>query len=64
LGGKGIDVAFRLKSQNEIDNKEEQDVGGWTILRWILERKDWILPAQDRDQWRALAYTVMNVRFP
>jgi hypothetical protein len=25
---------------------------------------DWIHLAQDRDQWRALVKTVMNLRFP
>jgi hypothetical protein len=25
---------------------------------------DWIDLAQDRDRWRALAYTVMNLRVP
>jgi hypothetical protein len=25
---------------------------------------DWIDVAQDRDQWRALVYTVMNLRVP
>jgi hypothetical protein len=25
---------------------------------------DWIDPAQDRDQWRALVNTVMNLRLP
>jgi hypothetical protein len=32
--------AYRLlvESQKERDRKEDQDVGGWVILRWILER--------------------------
>jgi hypothetical protein len=46
-----------------------QDVGGWTILKWILDRMgwygmDWIDLAQDGDQGRALVNTVMNVRIP
>jgi hypothetical protein len=46
---------------------EEQDVGGWTVLKWILREiewdgMDWIYLAQDRDQWRALVNTVMNLR--
>jgi hypothetical protein len=46
-----------------------QDVGGWIILNWILERermgcgKDWTYLAQERDQWRPLVNTVMNLRF-
>jgi hypothetical protein len=28
----------RWESQKERDHCEDQDVGGWTILKWILER--------------------------
>jgi hypothetical protein len=45
------------------------DVGGRIILEWMLERwdwggMDWIDLAQDRDQWRALVNTVMNLGAP
>jgi hypothetical protein len=32
--------AYRIlvKIQKERDYWEDQDVGGWTILKWILER--------------------------
>jgi hypothetical protein len=45
---------------------EDQDVGGWTILKWMVgwDGRDWIDLAQDRDQWRALVNTVMNLRVP
>jgi hypothetical protein len=46
-----------------------EDVGGWTILKWILERydgggMDWIDLAQDRNQWRTLVSSVKNLRIP
>jgi hypothetical protein len=56
-------IGYWWESQKERDHLEDQDVGGWTILKWILERwggMDWIDLAQDRDQWRALMNTVMK----
>jgi hypothetical protein len=34
--------AYRIlwESQKEGDHQEDQDVGGWNILKWILERED------------------------
>jgi hypothetical protein len=36
--------------------QKDQDIGGWTTLKWILEcdGMDWVDVAQDREQWRAL----------
>jgi hypothetical protein len=33
-------IGYWWESQNERDQGEDQDVGGWTILKWILERYD------------------------
>jgi hypothetical protein len=52
------------ESQKIRDHWEDKEVSGWIILKWILERcdgMDWIDLAQDRDQWRALVNTVMNL---
>jgi hypothetical protein len=40
-----------------------------TILKWILERKDGMVWTgsnwnQDRDQWKALVNTMMNLQVP
>jgi hypothetical protein len=52
----------------EGDHFEDPGVDGRIILKWIFERLgggvDWIDLAQDRDTWRALVYTVMNLRVP
>jgi hypothetical protein len=47
---------------------KDQGVDGRIILKWIFERLgggvDWNDLAQDRDRWRAVVYTVMNLRIP
>ena len=37
---------------------------GGIILKWILEKWDWIVLALDRDMWRAVVNTVKNLRIP
>jgi hypothetical protein len=53
----------------ERDHYEDQDVGVWIIIKWILrqivcEGMDWIDLAQDRGQRRAPVNTVMKFRVP
>jgi hypothetical protein len=47
---------------------EDLGVDGRTTLKWIREigfgYVDWIHWAQDRDRWRTLVNTVMNLRVP
>jgi hypothetical protein len=59
-------VGFWWEILNERDHYENLDVGGKIILRWFLrdiewDGKDWIDLTQDRDQWKALVNTVMNL---
>jgi hypothetical protein len=33
-------IGYYWERPKEIDHWDDQDVGGWTISKWILERKD------------------------
>jgi hypothetical protein len=60
-------IGYWWESQKERDHWEDQDMGGWIILKWILDRMgciDCIDLAQDKDQYRALVNTVMNILVP
>jgi hypothetical protein len=62
-------IGYWWESEKERDHWEDQYVGGWAILKWILREigwdgVDWIDMAQDRDQWRALVNTVLNLQVP
>jgi hypothetical protein len=37
-GREGMHIGYRWESQKERDHWEDHDVGGWTILKWNLER--------------------------
>jgi hypothetical protein len=68
-GDKGMYIGNWCESQKERERWEDQDVGGWKILKIILREvrcngMDWIDVVQDRDQWRALVNTVLNLRVP
>jgi hypothetical protein len=57
------------KARRQKDYLKNQDIGGWIILKWILDRigwcgLGWTDLAQDWDQWRALVNTVMNLWVP
>jgi hypothetical protein len=40
LGRREMHIGYWWESQKERDHCEDQDLGGWTILKWILERWD------------------------
>jgi hypothetical protein len=46
-----------LRRRWEDNNKMDLRETGWVGM-------DWIVLAEDRDQWRALVNTVMNIRVP
>jgi hypothetical protein len=62
----GMHIGYWSESQKERDHYEDQDVGRWVIKVDLREigwgGMDWIDLAQDRDQWRALVSTVVNLR--
>jgi hypothetical protein len=65
MGRRGMHIGYWWEIQKERDHWEDQDVGGWTDLREIgWDGRDWIDLAQDRDQWRALVNSVINLRVP
>jgi hypothetical protein len=37
-GRRGMHIGYWWESQKVRDHWEDLDVGGWTILKWILER--------------------------
>jgi hypothetical protein len=40
MGERGMHVGYWWEIQKERDHWEDRNVGWWTILKWILEKKD------------------------
>jgi hypothetical protein len=69
MGRRGMHTRYLRKSQKERYQWENQDIGDRIILKLILEEigwdsVDWIDMAQDRDQWRDLVNTALNLWVP
>jgi hypothetical protein len=59
-------TGFWWKSRNERDHYKDLDIEGGNIKMYLTEigwcRMDWINLFLDRDQWRCLVNTVINLR--
>jgi len=60
---------FSWENLKEEGHLGDRGVDGRIIVRWIFRKwgvgvVDWIELARDRDRWRALVSTVMNLRVP
>jgi hypothetical protein len=68
MGIRGMHIWYWWESEKERYHQEDQNIDGLVILNFILTEigwgsMNWINLAQDRDQWRVLVNTVMNLRF-
>jgi hypothetical protein len=41
MGRRGMHIGYWWESRKEGDHWEDQDVGGRTVLKWILNRMGW-----------------------
>jgi hypothetical protein len=69
LGRRGTRIGYWWEIQRERDHYEDQDVGGWIIIAMDIGDVgwgdvDWIGLAKDRNRWRALVNSVLNLRVP
>jgi hypothetical protein len=68
MGKREVDTGFWWGDLREGDHLGDPGTDGRIILRRIFKKRDrgmnWIELAEDRDRWRALVNTVMNLRVP
>ena len=64
-GRREVCTGFWWGNWRERDHWGDPDLDGRIILRWTCRKcGDWMELAQDRDRWRTLVSTVMNLRVP
>jgi hypothetical protein len=40
-GEEELHIGYWWESRKEGDHWEDQDVGGWAVLKWMLDRMGW-----------------------
>jgi hypothetical protein len=43
IGSRGMHISYWWGSQRERDQYQDQNVSGWILLRWILERDNGVM---------------------
>jgi hypothetical protein len=64
MGRRGMHIGYWWESQKERDHYEDQDNIKNDLREIGWDGMDWIDLAQDRDHWRLVVNTVMNLRVP
>jgi hypothetical protein len=41
MGKRGMHIVYWWESRKERDHWEDEDVGRWTLVKWILDRMEW-----------------------
>jgi hypothetical protein len=59
---RGMHIEYWWESQKERDHRVDNIKMDLREIEW--DGVDWIDMIQDRNQWRALLYTVLNLRVP
>jgi hypothetical protein len=41
MGRRGMHIGYWWENRKGKDHQDDQDVGGWKVLKWILDRMGW-----------------------
>jgi len=65
MGRRKVGVGLWMGNLKDRDHLQDSDLEWRIILRWIIKKWngsiDWVNLAQDRDRWRALVNSIMNL---